>query len=71
LARIRNLPIIPDAADASLILTLPDLARKYELTNYDAAYLEVAVRRRIPLATTDGALRRAAIKAGVSLATAE
>jgi len=46
---------------------LPDLARTYELTNYDAAYLELAIRKRLPLATTDGALRRAAVKTGVPL----
>lgn len=67
LARVRRLPISADAADPALILTLPDLARAYELTNYDAAYLELALRRNIPLATTDEALRRAAKKAGVGL----
>jgi len=37
------------------------------LTNYDAAYLELALRRKLALATTDQALRRAAGKAGVDL----
>jgi predicted nucleic acid-binding protein len=46
---------------------LPDIARKYKLTNYDAAYLELAIRRTIALATTDEALRRAAGEAGVEL----
>jgi predicted nucleic acid-binding protein len=67
LARVRRLPVSADKADPNVILTLPDLARSYELTNYDAAYLELAMRRRIALATTDAALRRAAAKAGVTL----
>jgi predicted nucleic acid-binding protein len=67
LARVRRLRIAVDEPDTALILTLPDLARTYELTNYDAAYLELAIRRNAALATTDGALRQAATKAGVAL----
>lgn len=36
------------------------LADEYRLTFYDAAYLELAIRLRAPLATLDGALRAAA-----------
>ena len=36
------------------------LARKYSLTFYDAAYLELALRRNIPLATLDKRLEAAA-----------
>jgi predicted nucleic acid-binding protein len=36
------------------------LAVKYRLTSYDAAYLELALRRTLPLATLDEDLRRAA-----------
>jgi len=67
LGRVRHLPILADTPDPALILTLPDLAHTYELTNYDAAYLELAIRRKLPLSTTDQALRRAASKAGVTL----
>ncbi|GJL60901.1 MAG: hypothetical protein NPIRA03_37580 [Nitrospirales bacterium] len=35
------------------------LARKYELTIYDASYLELAKRRGMPLATLDTKLRQA------------
>jgi predicted nucleic acid-binding protein len=38
----------------------PLLARTHGLSAYDAAYLEVAVRYGVPLATLDGALRTAA-----------
>jgi predicted nucleic acid-binding protein len=43
------------------------LARQYILTIYDAAYLELALRRGSTLATTDAALARAAQMAGVSI----
>ena len=36
------------------------LAERHELTLYDAAYLELALRRSLPLATLDEELRRAA-----------
>ncbi len=41
------------------------LARQYGLTIYDAAYLELAMRRGASLATTDHALAKAARAAGV------
>ncbi len=42
-----------------------DLARKFALTIYDAAYLEVAFRRSLPLATLDRRLRKAAEDIGI------
>ena len=36
-------------------------------TAYDAAYLELAIRRRLPLATIDGKLRLAAKAVGVAI----
>ena len=41
------------------------LARLHGLTIYDAAYLELATRQRLPLATRDKALGRAAAAVGV------
>lgn len=41
------------------------LTRSHALTAYDAAYLELALRRRLPLATLDRDLRKAAKAAGV------
>jgi predicted nucleic acid-binding protein len=46
----------------SATLQLADL---YRLTAYDACYLELAQRRRLPLATLDGDLAQAARQAGV------
>lgn len=44
------------------------LARDHSLSVHDAAYLELARRRRLPLATLDQALRRAAAAESVVLA---
>jgi predicted nucleic acid-binding protein len=44
------------------------LARRHGLTLYDAAYLELAARRSLPLATFDGPLARAAAAQKVALA---
>jgi predicted nucleic acid-binding protein len=44
------------------------LARIHSLSAYDAAYLELAIRRGAELATKDKSLRRAAEKSGVSIA---
>ncbi len=43
------------------------LGRKHSLTSYDAAYLELAQRLRLPLATLDKELLAAAAAEGVSL----
>lgn len=43
------------------------LAERHRLTMYDAAYLELAQRRGLPLATLDGELRDAASAEGVIL----
>lgn len=55
---------IDDAHDESRLL---ELARRFALTVYDAAYLEVAVRRSLPLATLDLRLRRAAETVGIAV----
>lgn len=43
------------------------LASQYRLSAYDAAYLELALRDQVPLASLDKALRTAGKKAGVEL----
>jgi predicted nucleic acid-binding protein len=50
--------------DESIVL---ELARQTRLTVYDASYLALAMRERIPLATLDKDLRNAAQAAGVPL----
>jgi predicted nucleic acid-binding protein len=44
-----------------------DLARAQALSTYDAAYLELAMREGLPLATQDEALRAATQRVGVPL----
>ena len=43
------------------------LAAQYGLSTYDATYLELALRRGLPLACWDGGLQAAAEKAGLYL----
>jgi predicted nucleic acid-binding protein len=44
-----------------------DLALRHDLTSYDAAYLDLALRRRLPIATQDTELATAARVAGVGV----
>jgi predicted nucleic acid-binding protein len=50
------------------ITALDALAARHGLGAYDAAYLELAIRRRLPLATLDEALLTAMTQAGVAAA---
>jgi predicted nucleic acid-binding protein len=52
------------------IAALDDIAARHGLSAYDAAYLELALRRGLALATQDKGLGAAAAKAGVSAAAA-
>jgi len=47
------------------------LAQQYGLTAYDAAYLDLAQRAGLPVATLDGDLRKAVLAAGVELVEAQ
>jgi predicted nucleic acid-binding protein len=67
LMRLKALPIELVPQSASEMLELPALAEGYGLTNYDAAYLALASRIGVPLATTDAGLRRAASSAGIKI----
>lgn len=46
---------------------LLDVARQYDLSVYDASYLELAIRLATKLAAQDGPLAAAAAKAGVKV----
>lgn len=68
LERIRQLPIRLDAeTTVRAWQETPVLAARHGLTTYDAAYLELALRLDLPLATLDKNLRRAARAAGAAL----
>jgi predicted nucleic acid-binding protein len=61
LAELRLLPIMVDRAGDDVVWTATlGFADRFGLTIYDAAYLELAHRRSLPLATADRALRTAA-----------
>ena len=64
LARIARLPITVDRHVVPPHELLA-LALRFCLSSYDAAYLELALRRQLPLATQDEPLRAAALAAGV------
>jgi predicted nucleic acid-binding protein len=65
---IRELPVVIDHEAATIAFTqLVDLASEHELTIYDAAYIELAARRQLPLASNDVRMKQAAIRSGVDL----
>jgi predicted nucleic acid-binding protein len=64
---LRSLPIAVD--DETVTRAWSDalhLARAHGLSTYDAAYLELALRRGLPLATLDAPLKAAAQAVGVA-----
>lgn len=56
----------PSTAERALGDTL-QLARRFKLSSYDAAYLELALREGLPLATLDADLREAMLQTGGAL----
>lgn len=64
---IDRLDLVYDASPPSS-RTLVEIGRRHSLSAYDACYLELAMRLRLPLAARDAPLRKAAARAGVRLA---
>ncbi len=65
-----SLPIVIDSETRVRAFgEIPHLCRTYNLSAYDAAYLELAIRRGLPLACLDGKLKAAATAVGVPLLT--
>jgi predicted nucleic acid-binding protein len=68
LAFLSALPItIDDETAARAWQETLHLARAHNLSAYDAAYLELAIRRGLSLATLDNKLKAAAVAVGVQL----
>jgi len=68
LTHLGELPVAVDSeTDAHAWTTTLRLADRFDLTLYDAAYLELALRLSAPLATRDEALRSAASSLKVPL----
>lgn len=71
LADLAALPVMVDGeTDRRAWSETVLLADRFDLTLHDACYLELALRRTLPLATLDGDLRRAAVAAGIEALSA-
>ena len=65
---LENLSLVLDVQPVGgYVSNILPLAREYSLSAYDAAYLELAKRHGVPLATLDGKLQKAAGRAGVKI----
>jgi len=63
---LMDLPIeVEDLSRTEVFVSVRAVAERYKLTSYDAAYLELAIRHRLPLAALDSDLNNAARAAGV------
>ncbi|MCE5200446.1 MAG: type II toxin-antitoxin system VapC family toxin [Armatimonadota bacterium] len=68
LAILHTLPIVvDDSLSWDSLDEVLALARFYNLSTYDAAYLELAIRRSAPIATLDERLRHAAEAVGITI----
>ncbi|HTS71451.1 MAG TPA: type II toxin-antitoxin system VapC family toxin [Terriglobia bacterium] len=67
LERLLVLPIRVEPVDLWANLRLEGKARNWNVSAYDAAYLDLALRHRLQLATTDEALRKVAVAEGLEL----
>ena len=68
ISQLENLPVHTDTSTSKQAFnrTLA-LADAYRLSSYDAAYLELAIREGLPIATLDKNLIKAAKKAGIEI----
>ena len=65
---LKELPITVDHNTSNYVwIQTTELAERYDLTLYDACYLELSLRYTLPLATFDNHLKQAANLAGVTL----
>lgn len=68
LESVADLPIEVESPDLpQMFVSVRALVGRYQLTAYDASYLELAIRHKLPLASSDNALTNAARAAGVSV----
>jgi len=65
LSKIKLLPIKVDITSPKGMAKILEIAMAHHLSAYDASYLELSLRKDIPLATLDKQLLKAAKKAGV------
>jgi predicted nucleic acid-binding protein len=69
LESLADLPIeIENPTRTQMFVSVRALVNQYRLAAYDAAYLELAIRHKLPIAASDNALANAARAAGINLA---
>jgi predicted nucleic acid-binding protein len=70
--KLQRLPIeIDQETDTNAWTATLRLSDRYRLAVYDAAYLELALRRSLPLASRDRDLVKAAVECGVAILPAD
>ncbi len=67
LVRLKALPIRVELNDLWANITPESQARKWNLPAYDAAYLDLALRKHLPLATSDDDLKKTAQAEGIEV----
>jgi predicted nucleic acid-binding protein len=68
LRRIEDLRFLEDHTSCRVVLNdMIRLAEQYGLSSYDASYLELAIRARLPVATLDEKLSKSVVQAGLSI----
>jgi predicted nucleic acid-binding protein len=65
LALLRALPISVESQSMWANVGLESLSRRHDVTAYDAAYLDLALRKKFLPGTSDEALSKAAVAEGV------
>jgi predicted nucleic acid-binding protein len=67
LSLLKALPIRVESSPIWTNVELESFARRWDLAVYDAAYLVLAIRKKIPLATSDAFLKRRALDEGIEI----
>lgn len=69
---LKSLPVQQDTqTSGDQVHNVLPLAREYALSAYDAAYLELSLRYKAPIATLDDRLEKAARQAGLQIFSKE
>jgi predicted nucleic acid-binding protein len=67
LRRLKELPISVEGRSLWSNVDLEVLSRRWNLSSYDAAYLDLALRKNVPLATIDRDLKNTAADQGIQV----
>jgi predicted nucleic acid-binding protein len=64
---LQELPIQVEQFNIQIAESIIFLAREYKLTSYDTIYLDLAIKKGLPIATLDKDLKKAAAQCGIKL----